>query len=284
MHSMPLQVARAIGLCAAALAVLGLGVACQPSPAAPPSATTSPKPPPEPTPAPSAKEPSPMPTLESPEPAKKAEIVIEVHVDYVCPWCYIGTERLDRALAASGLGERVVVRRLPFLLDPDLPPDGVDLAEHLRKKYGGDPEQMFERVENVAKSVGLKLDFTKQRRTYPTVAAHALMAHLVADGAPEATQRAVERELFETHFVKAGNIANLETLVEIAARHGLDGTSVRAALADPARIDAARKVALGSSAKGVRGVPHFRFPTGEVISGAQHESLLEAAIRKSANH
>jgi predicted DsbA family dithiol-disulfide isomerase len=220
---------------------------------------------------------------EAQTPTKKAEIVIEVHVDYVCPWCYIGTERLDRAIAASGLADRVVVRRRPFLLDPDLLPEGVDLAERLRKKYGGDPEQMFERVENVARSVGLTLDFTKQRRTYPTSAAHALMAWLVDGGASEATQRAVERELFETHFVKAGNIASLETLVEIGSRHGQDAASVRAALSDPATIEGARKAALAASAQGVRGVPHFRFPTGEVISGAQQESMLEAAIRKSAN-
>lgn len=224
-----------------------------------------------------------MAPLEAEMPTKKAEIVIEVHVDYVCPWCYIGTERLDRAIAASGLGDRVVVRRVPFLLDPELPPEGVDLAERLRKKYGGDPEQMFERVENVARSVGLTLDFTKQRRTYPTAAAHALMAWLVKEGAPEATQRAVERELFETHFVKAGNISSLDTLVEIAARHGQDAAAARAFLADPVQVEAAREAALGASTKGVRGVPHFRFPTGEVISGAQHESLLEAAIRKSAD-
>jgi predicted DsbA family dithiol-disulfide isomerase len=209
-------------------------------------------------------------------------LVVTVHVDFVCPWCYLGTERLDRAIAAAGLADRVVIARRPFLLAPDLPAEGVDLADHLRQKYGADPAAMFERVSAVAREDGLPLDFSRQRRFYPTVAAHALMADLIATGASEATQRAIERDLFRLNFVDGGNLADLETLVALAARHGRDPASTRAALSDPARIAQVRSEAAAASAAGLRGVPAFRFPDGATLSGAQPEATLIAALRQAA--
>ena len=217
--------------------------------------------------------------LEAP-PAGTAPIAIDVYVDYVCPWCYIGTTRLDRAIAASGLAGRVVVRRLPFLLDADVPDEGVDLAERLRQKYNRDPKAMFAQVEAVAKETGIPLDFSKQPRIYSTVAAHVLMRHAIASGASEAVQRAIEAALFKLHFVDGGRISDHETLVQIAVANGLAEAPTRAALADPAAAADVRRLARADA--DVQGVPYFRFPGGETLSGAQPEATLTDAIKRAA--
>src|SRR5436190_20748908 len=133
---------------------------------------------------------------------------IDVVSDVVCPWCYIGADRLEKAIASLELGGRVEVTYHPFLLRPDAPDSGADLHEELRRKYGADPQQLFARVEAAARESGLELDLSKQRLTYPTVRAHTLLRHAKAKG----TQQALAKALFEAHFVAAHNIADLDGL------------------------------------------------------------------------
>ena len=92
---------------------------------------------------------------------------IDVWTDVVCPWCLVGSERLDQAIARLPAGTVVDVENHPFYLDPDTPPEGYDVAEMLRTKYGRDPREMQARVEDEAKKAGLDLDLSKQPRSYP---------------------------------------------------------------------------------------------------------------------
>ena len=94
--------------------------------------------------------------------APRSRLRVEVVSDVVCPWCLIGTRRLELALAAAGVADADVEFR-PFLLDPATPPEGEDLRGRLRRKYGN-PEPMFARVEAAARQSGIELDFAKVRR------------------------------------------------------------------------------------------------------------------------
>src|SRR5437016_1029728 len=124
---------------------------------------------------------------------------IDLFADVVCPWCFVGSERLERVLAALGRPARVTHR--PFLLDPNTPAEGDDIPARLRRKYGVPPEQLWARLEAEARKSELELDLSKQRRSYPTARAHTLIRHAAAKG----TQRALVRALYRANFQEARN-------------------------------------------------------------------------------
>src|SRR5256885_895139 len=95
---------------------------------------------------------------------------IDVFADVVCPWCFVGQERLERVLA--GLGHPARVTHHTFMLDPNTPPEGDEISARLRRKYGVPPEQLWARLEAEARKSGLDLDLSKQRWSYPTARAH----------------------------------------------------------------------------------------------------------------
>ena len=99
---------------------------------------------------------------------------IDVFTDVVCPWCLVGSARLDNAIAALPDDIEVVVENHPFYLDPNTPAEGVVVADMLREKYGKDPKEMWERVEGEARKAGVDLDLSQQPRMFPTKKAHTI--------------------------------------------------------------------------------------------------------------
>lgn len=201
---------------------------------------------------------------------------IELYSDVVCPWCYIGSVRLERVLATLPTPVDVVYR--PFLLRPDMPPEGVDIAKMLRERYGADPKQMFARVEEAAAESGLPLDLSKQPRSYQTIAAHTLIRHAEALG----TQRALARALFAAHFDDAKNVSDVEVLVPVATAHGFADENARLLLSDPAELAKTRALAEAASRSGIRGVPFYLINRKLAVSGAQPEDVLRRAIAEAA--
>ncbi|MCX5479876.1 DsbA family oxidoreductase [Kaistia geumhonensis] len=199
---------------------------------------------------------------------------IDLVTDIVCPWCFIGLTRLDRALQESGI--EAEIRHHPYFLDPDLPEDGVDVAERLKAKYGGDIGAMFARVEAEAKKSGIALDLSRQPRQRPTDRAHALIAAAEAKG----TQHALARALFETHFMEHRNIADPEVLAEVGARFGFTKDEALAAIDTPA-LARVREAAAGMAQMGIGGVPFFVFDRRLALSGAQAEETFIDALRQA---
>jgi predicted DsbA family dithiol-disulfide isomerase len=99
---------------------------------------------------------------------------IDVFTDVVCPWCLVGSARLDKAIAALPDDIEVVVENHPFYLDPNTPAEGVVVADMLAQKYGKDPKEMWARVEGEARKAGVELDLSKQPRMFPTKKAHTI--------------------------------------------------------------------------------------------------------------
>jgi predicted DsbA family dithiol-disulfide isomerase len=211
---------------------------------------------------------------EAPVVAQKTAVV-DVYTDLVCPWCFIGTERLDQAIAQSGV--KVELRHHAFLLNPDVPPDGIDVAQHLRD-LGRDPSQAFAQVEAFAHQSGIALDLSKQPRMHSTAFGHALLAAAAAKG----TQRALERDLFRAHFMESKNIADAQVLTELAQRHGFTADEVETILQDANAQASVRREAQEASSQGVRGVPFFIFGNGQRFSGAQSVETIRAALEASA--
>jgi len=200
---------------------------------------------------------------------------VDVISDVVCPWCLIGTVRLEQALAQAGMTD-AEVRFHPFLLDPTTPPEGVDLRDRLRRKYRLEPDTMFGRVEDAARQSGIPLDFSKVRWSVNTVRAHTLLRHAAARG----TQRALARALFEAYFLEGKDIGDPRVLTALGAAHGLAENQVRALLDDEAELEATRVEAAVPARNGVAGVPFFVFGGRVALSGAQSvETFLRAIAR-----
>ena len=206
--------------------------------------------------------------------------MVDVYTDLVCPWCFIGTERLDKAIVDSSLADRVVVVHHAYLLNDAVPPEGIDVAAHLREKTGRDPATMFAKVEAVAKESGIALDLSKQTRMYSTIPAHALLR--AAANKPRGVQRALERDLFRAHFQQQQNISDVGVLSSLAAPHGFTDAEVKAIVADDGAAQQVIADARQASRDGVRGVPYFTFNGASPLSGAQPEAALVAAIQAAA--
>ena len=200
-------------------------------------------------------------------------LIIDVFTDIVCPWCFVGNERLEKVLSAEA--REVVVTHHPFLLDPTTPPDGFNVQDYLRRKYHADPLQIFAQVEAQAKLSGSPLDLKQQPMSYRTLKAHTLVRH----AQPKGTQRALVRALFKRYFLDAANISDDQVLVQLAREHGFDEGEALALVRDDAELDATRAETEQAAAMGIRGVPLFIFGRQRSVSGAQPEAVLREVIR-----
>lgn len=198
---------------------------------------------------------------------------IEVVSDVVCPWCFIGTANLEKALAER-TDVSFEIEYQPFLLDPTTPAEGADLRERLRTKYGADPEAMFGRVEAAAKNAGIPLDFAKVTRTPNTLAAHTLMRMAASKVQPLEFAKA----LFSAYFLEGKDIGKPEVLAAIGAEHGLVEGDVLAFVTNQAELEATRRITQKQSARGIRGVPFFVLGGEYGVSGAQPPEVLLRAI------
>ena len=205
------------------------------------------------------------------------QLDIDIVSDVICPWCFIGSRRLEQALAPPPEGIEVGVTYRPFLLDPSTPKEGADLRERLRAKYGADPEKMFASVEAAARSSGIPLDFSKVRRTPSTIAAHTLLRHAIDKG----TQAALARALFEGYFLEGRDIGDADVLAAIAGAHGFEADEAIRLVRDEGELARTREEAGEAAASGVRGVPFFVLGGRLAVSGAQSVEVLRGAIGRA---
>ncbi|HZL20802.1 MAG TPA: DsbA family oxidoreductase [Polyangia bacterium] len=210
------------------------------------------------------------------ETAARRPIAIDLFTDIVCPWCFLGNERLERVLAATG--QPAEVSHHPFVLDPHTPPEGKDIPAMLREKYGVDPKQVWGRLEAEGRKSGIEVDLSKVRYSYPTIRAHTLVRLAAAKG----TQRALVRDLFRANFLEARDISDLDVLTELAARHGFAAEEVAGLLTDERQLTTTRREAAEAAASGITGVPFYILDQRYAISGAQPEEVLRSAIERAA--
>ena len=201
---------------------------------------------------------------------------IDLYADVVCPWCFVGSERLERVLAEPSLAGATVTYH-PFMLDPATPPEGIDIPSMLQRKYGVDPRQLWARLEEQARDAGITLDLSRQRRSYPTERAHTLIRHAHAKG----TQRALVRALFRANFLDARDISDPAVLAEVASAHGFTAEETTRIVTDEAQLRLTRRAAEVAVANGIDGVPFFVFNQKLAVGGAQPESVLREAIAQA---
>jgi predicted DsbA family dithiol-disulfide isomerase len=204
-------------------------------------------------------------------------LTIEIYSDITCPWCLIGNRRLDDVLATLDIAADPILVHRPFLLNPDVLPEGINLAEHLGAKYRRDPQEMFRVVETAADLSGIDLELARQPMTYPTVAAHTLLRH----AEPKGTGRALLTAFFDAYFVAARNIADVDVLAEVAEAHGFTADAARGITSDASELALTRREAEQAIMRGIRSVPHFVLGETVSISGAQAPETFESAIHQA---
>ena len=208
-------------------------------------------------------------------------ITVDVVSDVVCPWCFIGQKRLDKAVAAAGDVD-VHIRWRPFQLDPTIPPQGKDRREYMRAKFGSDERirEIHARIEPLGEAEGISFAFDAIKVAPNTLDAHRLIRWAGAAG--EAVQNRLVRRLFQLNFEEGVNIGDHAVLVEAAREAGMDASVVATLLPTDAEVEAVRTEIATASRMGISGVPCFLLEGKYAVMGAQDVDTLADAIRQVA--
>ncbi len=204
---------------------------------------------------------------------------IDVVSDVVCPWCFIGKRRLEKALALKP-EIPVEVHWHPYFLNDWIPREGMSREEYLTTKFGS-PERykgIAQRVSAAAAAEGLVYDSDKMKRQPNTTDCHRLILWADAQGkAP-----AMKQKLMDLYFTEGADLSDRETLVKAAADVGLDADAVRGDLAGDKDLDAVGGEAQRAKEAGIDGVPCFIFAGKYAVSGAQAPEYLAEMIERAA--
>lgn len=204
--------------------------------------------------------------------------VLEIVSDVVCPWCYVGKQRLAEALAQLG-DFPLTIRWRPYELNPGMPRAGMARREYCERKFGSleNANRLYARVVAAADEVGLTINVERMTRTPNTRAAHRLIEW--ADG--EGRQDALVDGLFEAYFVHGEDVGEEAVLLDIAVRAGLARDAARAVLVT-ADGDATIEVAEQQAHElGVSGVPSFVYNGHLLFSGAQSAETIALTLKRA---
>lgn len=205
------------------------------------------------------------------------QLKIDVFTDVVCPWCLVGSARLDKAIAGLPGDIEVVVENHPFYLDPNTPAEGVVVADMLREKYGKDPKEMWARVEGEAKKAGVDLDLSQQPRMFPTKKAHTITRL----AKPLGIQHELANAIANAYFLEHRQINDDNVLADIAVEFGFDRGDALDAMNDENELAITEQLANDAAAQGIRGVPFFVFGEKYALSGAQPDEVFERALQQT---
>jgi len=202
-------------------------------------------------------------------------LTIDVISDVICPWCFIGKRRLEKALA----GRPATVRWHPFQLNPDMPREGIERRSYRIKKFGSweRSQGLDAQMTAAGQGEGIAFNFDKMARTPNTLDAHRVIWLAGERG----VQDAVVEALFFAYFTDGRDLSDRATLAEIAAEAGLDRAEVDELLAGDMGLDVVRAGEEQARRLGVSGVPFFVVNGRIALSGAQPPELFRQAFEQA---
>ena len=203
--------------------------------------------------------------------------------DVSCPWCVIGLLGLEAALDRAGDVVRGEIVFHPFELNPDMPPEGQNIVEHVAQKYGSTPEQSAaarEAIRERAAAVGFAMATSDDSRIYNTFDAHRLLHWAKETGA--GVQRALKLALFEAYFTDGNDPSDPDILAAAAGKAGLDPEAARELLASGRYAQEGREAELLWQSRGIRAVPAVVIDDKYLISGGQPPEAFAQALRRIA--
>jgi predicted DsbA family dithiol-disulfide isomerase len=201
--------------------------------------------------------------------------------DVSCPWCIIGLRGLEEALARTGDVIDADIHFQPFELNPDMPPEGENIVDHIGAKYGSTPEQSAasrQMIRDRAAAVGFTMAMSDQSRIYNTFDAHRLLHWAELEG----RQAALKHTLFDAYFTEGESPADHDVLVAAAENAGLDGATARGILASGRFAEEVRAAEDLWRSRGINSVPAVIIDGRYLISGGQPPEAFEQALRQIA--
>ena len=201
--------------------------------------------------------------------------------DVSCPWCVIGLKALEAAIARLGDEVKTEIHFQPFELNPQMPPGGQDIDEHLAEKYGATPEQS-EQTREMIRARGEEAGFTfamaKRSRIYNTFDAHRLLHWAGHKG----RQQALEHALFKAYFTDGENPGAHEVLIRIAGEVGLDAARATEILSSDEYAEEVRRQERFYLDQGISAVPAVIVNDRHLIQGGHPAEVFEQALRRIA--
>ena len=198
-------------------------------------------------------------------------MLLEIFSDTVCPWCYIGKRRLERALRLRP--QPGLVRRWrAFQLNPGLPPSGMDRRQYMVAKFGSldRAQRLYDAVSRVGAQEGITFNFNHIDRTPNTVRSHRLLYAAAEEG----KQADLLEIIFSAYFTEGRDIGDPDVLIDLGTEAGVSSAAIDDALTDGGRLDSAMTEDLQSRRIGINGVPFFVFNGRFGLSGAQEPEAL----------
>lgn len=208
-------------------------------------------------------------------------ITVDVVSDVVCPWCFMGQKRLDKAVASLADIE-VEVRWRPFQLDPTIPPEGKERRAYMLAKFGSEERirQIHARIEPLGEAEGIAFDFGAIKVSPNTLDAHRVIRWAATAG--NEVQNRLVRDLFSLYFEQGQNIGDRTILAATATRAGMDASVIETLLPSDADVEAVQNEIAMASRMGITGVPCFLLEQKYAVMGAQDTGTLVDAIRQVA--
>ena len=206
------------------------------------------------------------------------QLKIEVISDSICPWCYVGKRRLERALALLG-NPLIEVEWKPFQLNPTMPREGMNRRDYRTRKFGSweYSRALDAQVRAAGAEVGIPFAHNKIERTPNTLASHQLIWLAGRNG----RQDAVVEAIFRAYFCEGRNIGEPAVLLELGLSAGLTRDEIERRLDDAETIEAVLREEAKVRGLAVRGVPTFVVNGVPLASGAQPEATLASAFREA---
>jgi predicted DsbA family dithiol-disulfide isomerase len=204
---------------------------------------------------------------------------IDVVSDVVCPWCFIGKHRLEKAIALRP-GVAVEVHYRPYFLNDWIPREGISREQYLTTKFGSVERYkgIAQRVGAAAREEGLVYASDKMKRQPNTLDCHRLIRWAESIG----KSAEMKQKLMDLYFTQGADLTHRYTLVKAATDIGLDANKVNDDLASDRDLAEIEQEALAAKEAGIEGVPCFIFGGKFAVSGAQSPEYLADAIDRMA--
>lgn len=210
-----------------------------------------------------------------------ARLKIDFVSDVSCPWCVIGLRSLEQALERVGDGTAAELHFQPFELNPQMPPEGEDIIEHIARKYGSSADQIRQNQQGIrdrGAALGFTFNMDKRARIYNTFDAHRLLHWAELEG----RQHELKSALFAAYFTDGRNPSDREVLVDIASQAGLDPERAREVLDSGRYADDVRQREQFFGQLGISAVPSVIINDKYLIQGGQPVEVFEQALRQIA--
>jgi predicted DsbA family dithiol-disulfide isomerase len=204
--------------------------------------------------------------------------------DIACPWCAVGLASLEQAIARLGDKVSVSLHFQPFELNPDMPPEGEDIVEHLMRKYRINAEQVAQNHEHIRErgaAVGFNFNLEGRQRTWNTFDAHRLL-HWAGEQDDADAQRRLKWLLLSAYFSEGRNPSSREVLLAVAEQAGLDVNEAAAILDADTWRDEVRQQQQFYLSQGIHSVPAVIINDRHLVQGGQPPEVFEQALRQIA--